>query len=134
MAAAPIFVGTPKSPSVRISTANTLRDGTGTLGTIHTAGASGAYFKGIRVQFESASTANVIRIFKQDAGAGNNELIKELLIPAITPSATIEAASQVWLPEEGIVLSAGTVLKAGIHTSAAGAEIASVSAVGGGDN
>lgn len=133
MAAAAIFVGTPKSPSVRISTANTARDGTGTLGTVATAGASGAFYKGLRVQFEATSTANVIRIYIQDAGAGNNELRRELLIPATTPSTTIEAASAAWFPEGGFVLSASSVVKASINTSAASAEIASVSLEGGGD-
>ena len=41
MAAAPIFIGTVKSPTAQISTANTNRDGTGTLGTVYTAGALG---------------------------------------------------------------------------------------------
>jgi len=125
----PIFVDTPKHPSVRISTANTARDGTGTLGTVFTAGADGSFFKGIRVQAEGTTTAGVVRIFIQTAGAGNNELIKELLITATTPSTSVEAFSIEWYPSGGIVLAATDVLKASTHN----AETFSVWAEGGGD-
>lgn len=129
MATSPIFVGTPKAPQVRISTANTGRDGTGTLGTIHTAGGSGAFFKGIRVQAHGTTTAGVVRIFRQAAGAGNNELIKEILVSAITPGTGTEAWSDEWYPSAGIVLAAGDVLKASTHN----AETFCVMAEGGGD-
>jgi len=108
----PIFVLTPKRPQVRISTANTNRDGTGTLGTVATAGSNGAFYKGVRIQAEVTTTADVVRLFIQVGGAGNNELIKECLIPAITPSTSIEAASYEWFPPAGIVLGAADVLKA----------------------
>jgi hypothetical protein len=125
----PIFVDTPKHPQVRIATANTGRDGAGTLGTLYTAGADGAFFRGIRVQAEGTTTAGVVRIFIQALGAGNNELIKELIIPAVTPSTTVEAASIEWYPEGGIVLAGTDVLKASTHN----AETFGVHAMGGGD-
>lgn len=108
----PIFVGTPKNPQVRISVANTGRDGSGTLGTVVTAGSSGDFYKGVHVCAEVATTADVVRIFIQDGGSGNNELIKELIIPAITPSTTIEAATADWFPPGGIVLAASSKLLA----------------------
>lgn len=113
----PIFVLTPKHPQVRIATANTARDGTGTLGTLFTAGANGAVFRGVRAQAEGTTTAGVVRLFVQAGGAGNNELLKEILIPAVTPSATIEAASGEYFPEGGIVLGAGDVVKAATHNA-----------------
>lgn len=125
----PIFVLTPKHPTVRISTANTGRDGTGTVGTVFTAGSNGSYFKGIRVQSEGTVTAGVVRIYIQAAGAGNNELIKELMITATTPSTSVEAFSIEWYPTGGIVLAATDVLKASTHN----AETFSVWAEGGGD-
>jgi hypothetical protein len=124
----PIFVKTPRHPNVRISTANTARDGTGTLGTLFTAGPSGAFFKGIRVQAEGTTTAGVVRIFITSPG-GNNELIKELLITAITPSASVEAASNEWYPDGGIVLGADEALKCSTHN----AETFGVFAEAGGD-
>jgi hypothetical protein len=125
----PIFVLTPKHPSVRISTANTNRDGTGTLGTLFTAGANGAFFKGFRYQAEGTTTAGVIRIFIQSGGAGNNELIREMLVAAKTPGTGTEAASDEWYPAGGIALGAGDVVKVGTHN----AETFSCWLEGGGD-
>jgi hypothetical protein len=125
----PIFVLTPKHPAVRIATANTARDGTGTLGTLFTAGSNGAFFKGFRFQAEGATTAGVIRIFIQSAGAGNNELIREMLVSAVTPSATVEATSGEWYPEGGIILAATDIFKVSTHN----AETFSCWLEGGGD-
>jgi hypothetical protein len=125
----PIFVTTPKSAQCRIATANTGRDGSGTLGTVHTAGASGAFFRGVRVQAEGTVTAGVVRIFLQKGGSGNFELIKEVMITATTPSTSVEAFSSEWLPTAGLVLGASDVLCASTNN----AETFSVSAVGGGD-
>lgn len=129
MASAPIFVGTVKAPAVRIATANTNRDGTGTLGTLFTAGASGSIFKGLRWQAEGTTTAGVIRFYIQAAGAGNNELKKEMLVTAVTPSATVEATSGEWYPTGGINLAATDVAKVSTHN----AETFSVWLEGGGD-
>lgn len=107
-----IHVEVPKSPQVRISVANTARDGTGTLGTVYTAGADGSFFKGLRVQAEVTTTADAVRIFVQIGGAGNNELVKEIIIPAVTPSTTVEAASYEWFPPAGMQLGAGDIVKA----------------------
>lgn len=125
----PIFVATPKHPAVRIATANTLRDGTGTLGTLFTVGANGAFFKGFRYQAEGTTTVGVIRIFIQSAGAGNNELIREMLVAAKTPSTTVEAASEEWYPPGGIMLLAADVVKVGTNN----AETFSCWLEGGGD-
>lgn len=125
----PIFVATPKAPKARISTANTNRDGTGTIGTVATAGSNGAFYKGIRVQAEGTVTAGVVRIYIQTNAAGNIELIKELMITATTPSTSVEAFSIEWYPPGGIVLAAGDLLMASTHN----AETFGVHAMGGGD-
>jgi len=128
---AQIFPGTPRDPQVRISTANTGRDGTGTLGTVYTASAlTGAFFKGIRIQAEgTVGSADVVRIFIQNGGVGNKELIKECLIPATTPSDTVEAASYEWYPKAGIQLGAASV----VYASTDQGNTYSVSLLGGGD-
>jgi hypothetical protein len=125
----PIFVLTPKRPQVRIATANTARDGTGTLGTLVIVGANGAFYKGIRIQAEGTTTVGVVRLFNQVAGSGNFELIKEFLIPALTPSTSIEAASYEWFPPAGLVFGAADVVKCSTHN----AETFSVALDGGGD-
>lgn len=116
----PIFVATPKRPQVRISTANTNRDGTGTLGTVCTAGSNGDFYRGVRIQAEVAIPAgDVVRLFSQVAGAGNYELIREFIIPPSSPVASGAAApptqelySVEWFPPAGIVLAGTDVLKA----------------------
>lgn len=50
MAPAPIFTGSVRSEAVSISTANTNRDGTGTIGTLFTAGSSGSKIEEIVVK------------------------------------------------------------------------------------
>jgi len=127
----PIFVLTPKHPMVRISTANTNRDGsTGTYGTLCTAGTNGSFYKGFRWQAEGNTTAGAIRLFLQDGGAGNIEMIYEAVVPATTFAAgTTPVASGEWYPAGGIVLSASTVVKVNTHV----AETFSCSLEGGGD-
>lgn len=112
----PIFVTTPKAPAVRISTANTARDGSGTLGTLFTAGSNGAFFKGFRWQAEGTTTAGFIRLFVQAAGAGNFELKYETIVTAVTPVVGVTpATSGEWFPAYGIMLGAGDVVKVSTH-------------------
>lgn len=117
---AAIFVLTPKRPQARVSTANTARDGTGTLATIATAGSNGAFYKGVRITPETAVNAgDVVRLFNQAAGAGNNEMIVEIYIPPMNPAASAANAPPApvlqtfeWFPPAGIVLAATDVFKA----------------------
>lgn len=111
MAISPQYVGTPKSPSVVISTANTNRDGTGTLGTIHTAGASGARIDRLMVHAIGTTTAGMIRLFLGTA------LIKEIPVLAITPSATLPAWSVEVVFDNGLVMEAAALLKAGTNNA-----------------
>jgi len=107
----PIFVATTKHPGVRISTANANRDGTGTLGTLFTAGANGAFFRGFRWQAEATTTAGTIRLFIQEAGAGNFEMIYEAAVTAVAASASVAATSGEWYPSGGIPISATSIVK-----------------------
>jgi len=116
----PIFVGTPKRPQARISTANTARDGTGTLTTIVTAGTNGDFYKSVHIQPEvPIPSGDVVRLFVQAGGTGNNELMAEIQIPVCVPQTSgsgtppwpvLQAVD--WIPPSGIVLGAGDVLKA----------------------
>lgn len=133
----PIAILTPKSPQVRISTANTNRDGTGTLGTLSTVGTNGAFYKGIRIVPEvSIPAGDIVRIFLQALGAGNYELMKELSIPAWNPAASGAGAPPIpqapdieWMPPEGIVLAGTDVIKASTDLG----KTYSVRLVGGGE-
>ena len=124
----PIFVLTPKSPGVRVSSGSTALDGSAGS-TLYTAGSNGAFFKGIKAIAEVTTTAGWIAIFKQDAGAGNVELLKVLRVDAFTVGATVMPWEGSWFPPEGIVLSAGSVIKVTTRNS----EAIAVHLMGGGD-
>src|SRR2546430_1563628 len=87
MASAPIFTGTPRHEMVQISTANTNRDGTGTLGTLLTAGSSGSRIEHIQIMGVGTVTAGVVRIFIDDGT--NKRLWREISVTATTPSGTV---------------------------------------------
>lgn len=123
MATQPQYIGTPKSPTVNISTANTNLDGTGTLGTLMTAGASGSRVDRINITATATTTAGMIRLFIGTA------LIKEIPVVAITPSGTQPAFSQDVVFDNGLILQASAVLKAGTNN----AESFNLTVISGGD-
>ena len=127
MAAAPIFIGTPKSPTVQIATANTLRDGTGTLGTVYTAGASGARIDRLNITATGTTTAGMIRLFLFDGT--NNRLIQEQPVVAVTPSATMPAYTADIVFDQGLTITAAFVLRASTNN----AETFNVTVTNGGD-
>ena len=83
------YAATPKIGIGQISTANTNRDGTGTIGTILTAGASGSRVDTIAVKATGTTTAGTVRLFIHDGV--NARLLTELPVVAVTPSATLPA-------------------------------------------
>ena len=106
MASTPQYVGTPKCPTVTISTANTNRDGTtGVYGTLMTAGDTGSRIDRIRVSALATTTAGMVRLFV------GNALIHEQPVVAVTPSGTNPAWSTDIVFDSGLILAASTVLK-----------------------
>lgn len=63
MAANPSFAGTPAGGAVTVSTANTNRDGTGTVPTIFTAGASGSLLNQLTLQSTGDPADSVMVIY-----------------------------------------------------------------------
>lgn len=132
-----IFVATPKQPQVRISTANTARDGTGTVGTVFTAGANGSFFKSIHIQAEvNIPSGDVVRLYNQAAGAGNNELLYEIIVPISVPQTSGAGTppqtalfSYDLIPPSGLVLAGTDVFKASTDQG----KTYSISLCGGGD-
>jgi hypothetical protein len=113
MASAPIFAATPKVGQVQVTTANTARDGTGTLATIWTAGSSGSLIYKIQWTATGTTTANVLRLFITDTGGANPRLIEEIIVPAITPSTTVRVFEYVIIyPQNNpLVLENGRLLR-----------------------
>lgn len=86
MANVPAYASTPKQWIAQISTANTNRDGTGTIGTIGTAVSAGSRLDGVILQAVSTTTAGMIRLYLHDGS--NARLFLEVPVIAITPSST----------------------------------------------
>lgn len=81
------YAATPKCGVGQVSTANTNRDGTGTIATIFTAGAHGSRIDAIDFKAVGTTTAGMLRLFLHDGA--NARLLTELPVTAITPSATL---------------------------------------------
>lgn len=130
MSTSPQYASTPRCGIGQVATANTNLDGTGTLATILTAGASGSRIDAINLKAVATTTAGMIRLFIHDGT--NARLLTELPVLALTPSATLPSweaqittnnMSQI-LP---IILPTGYSLRASTHNT----ETFNVIAIGG---
>jgi len=102
MATSAQYTKNARQASVAISTANTNRDGTGTMTIVWTAPAfvdatnpGGSRIERIIVQATGTTTAGMVRIFvSSDAtanSAANTFLYEEIPVTAATPSTTVQA-------------------------------------------
>jgi hypothetical protein len=66
VATAPNFTGTPQTEVASVSTANTARDGTGTIATVFTAGASGSRITSIRCVATVDPADSIVNLFLHD--------------------------------------------------------------------
>lgn len=83
------FAATPKVGLGQVSVANANRDGTGTLATIFSGGASGSIVDKVTATATGTTTAGMIRLYLHDGT--NARLVYEMTVDAITPSATTAA-------------------------------------------
>jgi len=110
----PIFPKSPEIGQVTISTANTNRDGTGTIGTVYTAGADGAYLESVTIKATGTTTAGMIRLYIYD-GVSVYTLIYEMDVDALTPSATVKSYYREFYL--GRRLESGYSLRASTHNA-----------------
>ena len=110
-----IFTLTPKIHMVQIATANTNRDGTGTLGTGITGSTNGTRIARIDVIATGTTTAGMVRFFIDNLT--NVRLWEEVSVSAITPSATVEVFKGEFVPTEPLVLPSGYILKFSTHNA-----------------
>lgn len=101
----PIFTGTPRTSSVRVSAATTASDGTGTVGTnvylAFSPGANGSYLQRVRFSLSestmsTASAAATLRVSIATTNTGtlttaNNFLYQEINAAAQTPTTTVSS-------------------------------------------
>lgn len=114
MATAAQYAATPRAALAVVSAANTARDGTGTLVTVFTAGASGSRIDDIRINAANTVTAGVVRLFIHDGT--NGRLFQEVMVTATTPSTTVQTFGTSLL-NLGIVLPTGYSLRASTHNA-----------------
>ena len=94
----PVF---PKTPLAAVGqtllTANTAKDGTGTVVTLVTAGNDGAKFDGVNIAYTGTSVATTLKLFLNNGGAtttaANNTLIKTINVPANTLASEVNSAA-----------------------------------------
>lgn len=116
----PIFTITPKLAGVRISTANTARDGTGSLGDLITGGTNGTRIDRIVCMAGGTTTVGMLRFFIYD-GSANSRFWLEVPVAAITPSATVQAFRAVVMspdPNQALLnLPVNYILRVGTHNA-----------------
>lgn len=99
MAAQPIFAAQPDAQVTTISTANTTRDGSGTMGTVFVAGPSGSRIDQIFIQGTATTAAGIVKLYISTTSdvntPANTHLIQEIPVTAVTPSATVAAFNRV---------------------------------------
>ena len=118
MSATPNHAAVINEAVINISTANTARDGTGTITTLISAGTSGSRIERVEAAARAATTAGVIRIFLHDGV--NFHLIEEILVTVVTPSTTVEVwtgRSKLITPDTPIFLKTGHSLRVSTHNA-----------------
>ena len=113
------YASTVKAATVSLAaTANTARDGTGTITTVHAAGSLGTRIDDIYIVATAATTAGVIRLFISPDGGTTNKLWQEILVTATTPSVT-QAVWSYTLLNQGLTIPTGYALRASTHIAEA---------------
>lgn len=92
----------------RINTANSNLDGSGTLGTVITAGANGTLIKSISIKAIGNTTSGMVRLFVDDGS--NTRLLYEVMIPSVRPGANNPAFEEQLILN--MTLEAGYTIKA----------------------
>jgi hypothetical protein len=112
MSTTPEFASVVRTAVGQVTTANTNRDGTGTIATIFTAGSNGSRIEMVEIQATVTTTAGMVRLFIHDGT--NARLLREQPITANTVSAT-NPAFQIAIPfgdMSPLLLASGYSLRA----------------------
>lgn len=116
----PIFVLTPKIGQALVNTANTNRDGTGSLGSVITGATNGTRVDRVVVKASVNTTNGMVRLFIYD-GASVYTLYDEVPVNPINVSAQVagfkSTLSSPDLSAPYLVLPNGYILKAGTHNA-----------------
>ncbi len=98
----PVFTQNGLLGSVQFSTANTNRDGTGTLSPSISAGVNDSLVDYIVFTTTATNAAGTLRIFINNGSV--TRLFAEVVTAAITASGTVAAATYTWIPPGNVPL------------------------------
>jgi hypothetical protein len=127
MATTPNFTSTSRLATAAVSTANTNRDGTGTIVSVLTGVAAGTKVFEVDVQMIVTSTAGMVRLFLSSDTGSTWKLFDEVAIAAATVSASVKGTRVATQYTNLILPSASWILGASTHN----AEASVVTALGG---
>ena len=128
----PIYTLVPNTAWTTMTAANTVMDGSGTVGTIFTAGANGGYISRVIMRSLGTNVATVMRVFlnngSTNATAANNSLLTELAVGTTSASNVLqqpEYALQVDIAIPAgykLLVTLGTAVAAGYAIAAIGGD------------
>lgn len=112
MATAPNFASTPKIGVADVSTANTARDGTGTIATVFTAAAAGSRIERVVVKSTGDPADSIVTIFLHDGTTAH--VFDEFDMGNPAAGSTTVASFRVEASYRDLVLPSGWSLRAAI--------------------
>lgn len=115
MASTPAFAVTPRIASVNVATANTNRDGTGTVATLITGASTGTRIAEIVCQAKVTTTAGMVRIFLYDGST--YYFFDEVSIAAATVSGTVKGTRVSTLYNNLVLPSASWSVRVSTHNA-----------------
>jgi len=108
------YASTPVVAMAQISTANTGRDGSGTIADVLTGSENGTRVDDITVVATGNTTAGVVRLYICDGT--NTRLWREILVTAVTVSTSVAVWSST-LSNLALILKPGWKLRASTHNA-----------------
>jgi len=115
MATQPAFATTPRIGMGQVTTANTNRDGTGTITTILTGVAAGTRINEIVIEATATTTAGMVRLYLHDGT--NARLFDEFVVTAITAAASTAVYRATKTYDNLVLSSASWSIRASTHNT-----------------
>lgn len=123
MATTPQFTTTPKIGVAAVSTANTARDGSGTIVTAFTAGASGARVEEVVIKATGDPADSIVTMFIDETGSAGWRIFDEFDIGNPTAGSTTVVAYREPRLYANLVLPAGAKIGFAITVALTSGEI-----------
>jgi hypothetical protein len=115
MATSPAFAVTPRIASVNIATANTNRDGTGTVATLITGASTGTRIAEVCIKARVTTTAGQVRVYLHDGTTFF--FFDEIAVAAATVSASVQATRVSVVYNNLILPSASWSIRVSTHNA-----------------